>query len=167
MSIALKLLLWLVAIEANVYADRKGRKPGKTDWASYLVMFILRCIAAILHAALFIPGQWMGTDFANRVWLHLWLPVVIFQATSFWLLFDVQLNLINHFRDEKFGESRKLTWKIIFYYDRKEGDSGKLERWFRDIGPTWGPRLYILAKLLALAACIYSVVLIYARYSLL
>jgi len=52
MILTLKLLLWLIPIALNVWIDRNGRKPN------YLLMFILRGFAAILHGILFNPHKY-------------------------------------------------------------------------------------------------------------
>jgi len=126
--ITLKLLLWLLPIGANIYADRKGRKPN------YIQMFVIRGMAAIAHGILFNPhNMW---DYA---------PVFVFQITSFWILFEIGLNIV--------------TKKPILYYDRKEGDSGTIDRFFK-----WaGPGAHLVAKLAALVLCILSIIVIYNR----
>jgi hypothetical protein len=137
MITTLKLLLWLIPIGANVWADRTGRKPN------YLLMFILRGMAWILHMALWVPGDWAGTDFEHWVWLKLILWPTIFDLTSFWILFELGLNAFRH--------------KGPLYYDHKEGDSGWIDRLFKWAGPKW----HTAAKLLALAAMILAITRIY------
>lgn len=128
MTIAFKLLLWLIPIGLNVYADKDGRKPN------YLLMFVLRGIAAILHGVLFNP-QNMGD----------YWPVLLFQVTSFWLIFEIALNIVRG--------------REIFYYDMKEKDSGWLDRFFALTGPFW----HFFAKLVTFALLIWSIILIYKR----
>ncbi len=119
------LTLWLLPISGNIYLDRKGRKPF------YLAMFIIRGIAAICHGVLFNPQN--TADY---------LPVFIFQVTSFWLLFELGLNI--------------LQKRPLLYYDRKEGDSGWIDRFFAFVGPTW----HAVAKFCALIVCILSIIYI-------
>lgn len=128
MTIAFKLLLWLIPIGLNVYADKDGRKPN------YLMMFVLRGMAAILHGVLFNP-QNMGD----------YWPVLLFQVTSFWLIFEIALNIVRG--------------REVFYYDTKEKDSGWLDRLFAWAGPFW----HFFAKLVTFALLIWSIILIYKR----
>lgn len=122
----LLLLLWLIPIAANVYVDRKGRKPN------YVIMFILRGMVAIGHGILFNP---------QNMWDY--VPVFIFQVTSFWLIFEIALNIVRG--------------KDILYYDRSEGDSGIIDRFFKWTGPT----AHFFAKLAALILCFLAVIKIY------
>jgi len=122
------LLLWLIPIAANVWADANGRKP------IYLVMFILRGMAAILHGVLFDPHT-----------LQDYFPVFIFQVTSFWLLFEIALNIV-----------RK---KPILYYDTTEHDSGWIDKFFS----LTGREFHFFCKLLALIILVFSIIIIYSR----
>jgi hypothetical protein len=128
MITTLFLLLWLIPIAVNIYTDRKGRKPN------YLQMFIIRGMAAILHGILFNPHNMLD-----------YLPVFIFQVTSFWVLFEIGLNII-----------RK---KPLLYYDQKELDSGILDRFFAKRGTT----IHLIAKIVAVLLCILSVIVIYNK----
>lgn len=127
--ITLKLLLWLIPIGLNIYADKDGRKPD------YLMMFILRGLAAIIHAVSFDPR--VGQDY---------FIIFIFQITSYWILFDLGLNIVRG--------------REILYYDRKERDSGWIERFFDSMGPVF----YLVAKVLALIACVLAIIAIYYRF---
>lgn len=153
LPLIIKLLLWLPVIEANVWADATGRKPN------YALMFVLRGMAWIFHMVLWVPGDWAGTDFSNGVWLGLIGAPTVFDITSFWLLFEVQLNIIRTLR-----EKQKLTWSLLLYYDHKEGDSGWIDKFFKWLGPKWGPRLHTTAKVLCLILCILSIINLYTRY---
>lgn len=124
--ITLFLSLWAIVPAANVYADRNGRKPN------YIIMFILRGAAAILHAILFNPQNTID-----------WLPILIFQVTSFWILFELGLNMVRG--------------NPLLYYDNFEGDSGILDRFFKWAGPT----AHFVAKLAALILCVLSGIVIY------
>lgn len=122
------LLLWLIPIAGNVYLDRKGRKP------IYLVMFVMRGMAAILHGVLFRPENFSE-----------YLPILIFQVTSFWLIFEAALNLVRG--------------KELLYYDTTEHDSGYIDEFF-----TWaGKPAHTIAKVCTLFLCILSIVVIYMR----
>ncbi len=122
------LLLWLIPIAANVYMDRKGRKPN------YIQMFLLRGMAAILHAILFNPHN-----------VYDWLPILIFQVTSFWLIFEIALNLVRG--------------KHFLYYDHLEGDSGYIDRFF-----AWaGEKFHAVCKMLCFAVMVWSIIVILHR----
>ncbi len=132
MMIFLKLILWLLAIGANIIADKDGRKPN------YILMFILRAIAAILHGALFITES-------NSYWWQ-WWPVLLYQVTSFWLFFELGLNLIQH--------------RPPLYYDHKEGDSGWIDRFFK-----WaGYSAHLAAKIICFLFLIFSIWKIYQTF---
>lgn len=137
------LLLWLIPIAVNVYLDRNGRKPD------YLQMFILRGIAAILHGVLL---DIVCDVFPENLWSYsvwqlflIWLPLLLFQATSFWILFELALNIV-----------RK---RELFYYDRKEDDSG----WIDQIFDVLGNGAHLIAKVIALTICVLSIMVIYSR----
>ena len=126
--ITIFLLLWLLPIAGNVYIDRTGRKPN------YLIMFILRGMAAILHGILFNPHN-----------LYDYLPIFIFQITSFWIFFELGLNLV-----------RGKHW---LYYDKIEKDSGVIDRFF-----AWaGVKAHGIAKILCFVVMVLSIVVIYSR----
>lgn len=129
-----KLLLWLIPIAINVYVDRKGRVPF------YLLVNIARGIAAILHGTLMLTGV-DYTPWTMAWWelILLWLPIFTFQMTSFWLLFDLGINIVQ----------KKSS---LLYRDTKEGNSGWIERFFKD-KPDW---TYYTAKAAALVLLIIS-----------
>jgi hypothetical protein len=134
MIIALKLLSWLLVIGGNVYLDRKGRKPH------YLIMFLARGFCAIVHGSLlFTPNNWK--DYA---------PVFVFQITSFWLFFELALNIV-----------RKNP---LLYYDKKENDSGWIDGFFywlyRKLESDF---LHTYAKALAFVLMVISIIVIYYR----
>lgn len=144
--IAFFLSLWALVPSVNAWLDRKGAKRH------YLLVNIIRGIAAVLHGALFFP-----TDFlfhGRHVWDLSWgellailVPIVVFHLTSFWILFELQLNAY-----------RKKPWD---YYDRKEKDSGWIDRFF-----AWaGPVAHKIAKGLALILCILAIITIYHQRS--
>jgi hypothetical protein len=132
-----KLLLWLIPIALNVWADRKGRKPN------YALMAVLRGGAAILHGVLIIPMDDPQWTMSGWELLMLWLPYFTFHATSFWILFELSLNILQK-RDP-------------LYYDQKEKDSGWIDKFFAWAGPRW----HAVAKFVALEVCIYCLYLIY------
>lgn len=75
----LKLLPWIAFIIGHAFFDFYKIKGN--DKPIYLQSFIIRGIAAILHALLFDPQNTID-----------WLPVLLFQVTSFWIIFPLLLN---------------------------------------------------------------------------
>lgn len=123
-----KLFVWVIVIAINVWFASKRQKPN------YLVQGGLRGMASILHGALFISSQ--------DQW-PLYLVLVIFQTTSFWIIFEIWLNII-------WGEK-------LMYYDTKELDSGWIDRFF-----AWaGPGFHFAAKVGALIIMVLSIIVIY------
>ena len=135
------LLLWLIPIGVNVYMDRNGRKPD------YLKMFVLRGIAAIVHGVLFdiVVGYLPDNLHTYSVWglFVLWLPLLTFQVTSFWIIFELALNRV-----------RGREW---LYFDRKERDSG----WVDQIFDALGNGAHLAAKIAALILLILSTISLY------
>lgn len=136
--LTLAIFIWLIAPVFNAWYDRKGRKPF------YLVVNIFRGMAAILHGSLFIHHY-------ENYWYD-WWPVLLYQFTSFWIVFDL---LINWFQKRK-----DYPWpKWVFYFDQRERDSGWTDKFF-----AWaGKRAYIATKIVALVLCIIAIILIYDR----
>ncbi len=137
------LFLWMIPIAANVYADRNGRKPN------YLQMFVIRGMAAICHAVLLDVA--VGY-FPENLWaysaldmLGMWAPVLLFQMTSFWLVFELALNIV-----------RGREW---LYFDRKEHDSGWVDKFFDALGNG----AHLAAKIAALVVCVLSIIVIYHK----
>lgn len=126
----LLLLTWFIPIFINAWMDRKGAKRD------YVVVFIFRGIAAILHAVLVqVTGSYY--DVAD------YLPLFIFQVTSFWIFFEL---ILNYLRDNP-----------AFYYDRREKDSGWIDRFFTWAGPGW----HLVAKAMCFIVMVLSVIVIY------
>jgi hypothetical protein len=123
------LLLWLIPIGINIWVDRNGDKPN------YLMVFVLRAIASIVHMVFF--------DVRNGLDI---IPLFIFQITSFWILFEIGLNLV---RDRPF-----------LYFDRTENDSGWIDEIFDFLGTT----AHAVAKAAALTACVLAIIAIYERF---
>lgn len=128
MNLAFLLSLWLIPIAANVYMDRNGRKPN------YLAMFCARGFFAIVHAILFNPHNFFD-----------WWPILLFQVTSFWILFELALNIV-----------RK---KPLLYFDTVEHDSGLIDRVFSKLGITF----HAFAKVLCFAVMVLSIAVLYHR----
>jgi len=140
--IALKLLIWLIPITFNVWTDRKGRKPD------YLVMFILRGCAAILYLGWVWDAQGgyhLIDDVVNLT------PLVMFMVTSWWIFFEVGLNVVR-------GRVKQLGfWKGLLYFDIVEKDSGWIDRFFAKYN-----KLHTPTKLFALLIMLISIYTIYA-----
>jgi len=137
--ILIKLLTWLLIPSANAYLDRNGAKRN------YLQVFIVRAIVAIVHGAWMLPTDFYYSD-ANALQLLLvWAPYLIFQITSYWIFFELQLNIY-----------RK---RALLYYDTKEKDSGWIDEFF-----AWaGREVHFVAKVMALVVMALSIISIYER----
>ena len=106
------LLVWIVAILAEAYRNYYIIEIKKSR-PNYLQSFVMRGMAAILHGVLFDP-QNMGD----------YWPVLLFQVTSFWLLFDLSLNFLRHKPVLYIGKSsgwidRFFTWigsENVYFY---------------------------------------------------
>jgi hypothetical protein len=141
MILTLKLLLWLVPIALNVWADAKGRKPN------YGMMFALRGFIAVTYQFFIVPPDMMPWTLSGWQLVMVWLPIMLFQTTSFWIIFELSLNIIQK-RDN------------LLYYDIKEKDSGYIDRFFAWAGPTW----HAVAKGLAFIVMVLSIAVILANY---
>lgn len=129
----LLLLVWFIPIFINAWLDRKGEKRN------YIVVFIARAWAAILHGILMQVQKPFYDAWPDYV------PVFIFQVTSFWIFFEL---ILNYLRNDP-----------AFYYDQKEGDSGWIDRFFKWAGPTW----HYIAKGLCFIVMILSAIVVYHR----
>lgn len=125
------LLIWIVAILSETYRNYYIIEIKKSR-PNYLQSFVLRGMAAILHGILFNPHN-MGD----------YLPVLIFQVTSFWLLFEVSLNYLRH--------------KPLLYYGET---SGWIDRAFTWMGSL---NFHFYCKVLAALVCLFSIIIIYKR----
>lgn len=137
------LFLWLIPIAVNVYADRNGRKPN------YGMMFVLRGMAALSHAVIF---DIVCNYFPDNLHLYshwqlflIFLPLLLFYTTSFWIIFELALNMVRG--------------RELLYFDRKERDSG----WIDKIFDALGNGAHLVAKILALVLCVLSIMVIYGR----
>lgn len=84
---ALYLIIWFGFIAGEAYRNYYIIEKSKSR-PNYLQSFVLRGMAAILQGVLFNPQNMAD-----------YLPVFIFQVSSFWLLFDV---LLNYMRQKPF-----------------------------------------------------------------
>lgn len=128
MITTLKLLLWILYIAIDVWTNyaiiekMKGRP-------NYLLMNIIRGGAFILYGAF----VW---DFQAAIW---YLNVFVFCVTSFWLLFDLSLNVARN--------------KHPLYIGAESG--------FIDRFGVKNQGIYYFAKLCALIILILSIINIY------
>ena len=137
--IILKLLTWLLVIAGNVYADRNRRKPN------YLLVNCMRGALMIVHAVFVLPYPDYRCDYQCMSWyepLVPYMPIFLFQLTSYWVFFPLALNLV-------WGEH----W---LYYDIKEKDSGWVDMLFAWAG--W--KAHLLSKILAFIVMVLCVVVI-------
>lgn len=149
MTILFLLILWCpLAIGAFNYWDYKVTKDGGKP--SYLIYFLVRAGAAILHGSLMLIV--LEDDHTNygdlSAWqlLALWAPYLSFQVTTFWIQYEITRNI--------------WTNQAWLYYDQYEKDSGIIDRFFAWTGPTF----HAMAKLFALAVAVLCVILIYSRH---
>lgn len=117
------ILTYLIVPILNAWFDRKGPKRF------YLVVNILRAISMIVHASLVMQAQGGYLVFDYNALRN--YAIFGFYLTSYWLVFEIVLNFLRN--------------KPLLYYDRKEGDSGYIDRFF-----TKYPKLHLPAKILAL-----------------
>jgi len=137
------LFLWLIPIAVNVYVDREGHKPN------YMIVFIIRGMAAILHGIIldvccdyFPENLW---QFSVLELIGIYAPIFLFQATSFWIFFELALN--------------SILRREPFYFDRKERDSG----WIDKIFDSLGTGAHLTAKVCAFIVMILSIITIYSH----
>lgn len=126
--IALKLLIWFVFIFAHAYRDHwlisiKNKHP--IYWKSFL---FIRLPIGISYLFLW---SWHN-------WIHKF-NYILFECTSFWLMFPLILN--------------KMRGEVPFYLGKSSG-------WF-DEHFIKHPVQFRIALVLALALCILSVIVIY------
>lgn len=143
----LKILVWIFgAIGLNIYLDRNGTKRN------YAVVFAIRGIAAILH------GIWILSEKMDKIFdygaassvelLKIWAPILSFQISSYWIFFELGLNIVTH-------------KPSLLYYDHQEGDSGYIDRFFM-----WsGPIVHALAKLIVLIILVLSTINLINNYA--
>lgn len=141
MILLLKLSIWFLVIFANFWHDRKGAK----NW--YLAVFGIRGFASVAHMFFIVPPNLMPWTLSGLDLLIVWLPMFIFQVTSFWIFFELWLNIYQK--------------RTLLYFDTKEKDSGWIDRFFAWAGHTW----HAIAKLMALILLVLSIIAIYGQHS--
>lgn len=142
--ITIKLLTWFVVIIAFIIIDRKITKGGGKP--NYIQYFIGRGFAAILHGAWILPtGPIPAWEMTAWELLISWLPYLLFQVCSFWIVYEIGRNI--------------WTKKPLLYYDQKENDSGIIDRFFAWTGPVF----HAIVKVAALVIMILSIITIYTN----
>jgi hypothetical protein len=121
---ALKLTGWLALILVNVYIDWRLIKSGKG--VNHVIETVIRIGAGLLYAGLAFSVR---RPDEHAQW------VALFEITSFWLLFELLLNL-----------ARGLKPLCL-------GDTAKSDRWFKKNFP-----VYIGLKGFALALFLVSLI---------
>lgn len=102
------IIIWfafiMLEVARNFWMIQKGDKPN------YLQSFILRGMAAIGHGILYNPAD-----------PREWLPLLIFQVASFYLIFDFVLNLLRGKHFDYQGKTSGWLDKLPkqFYYALK------------------------------------------------
>lgn len=124
----LKLLPWIAFIIGHAFFDFYRIK--KDDKPIYLQSFIVRGMVAIAHALLFNPQNVID-----------WLPVLIFQCSSFWIIFPLLLN----------GLRRKPALYV-------GAQSGWTDAYFLN-----HPVNQVIAKFAALVVMVLSTIVIYQK----
>lgn len=144
LTFIIALITWIMVIGVNVYLDRNGAKRN------YLQVNTVRFMALIFHSIIFFKlsgGNFYKEDIQRNT------PILMYYFTSFWLLFDIGLNLVRGRIKEQGG-----FWKGLLYRDTKEKDSG----WIEKIFVKWDFGYYFL-KFLAFLGFILSIILIYVN----
>ena len=102
----LKLLIWFAFIFIHAWHDYK-QITDENERPNYLLSFTVRGFVAILHAILFDPHNFLD-----------WLPVLIFQVTSFYLFFPI---LLNSFRKKEiFYVGQHSGYLDSYFYKHRE-----------------------------------------------
>lgn len=134
-------VMWLIPIGVNIYIDKDGKKPN------YFLVFIFRAVAAIAHGIVYdlffdyFPTEWSSYNYIETFLIY--APILFFQVTSFWILFELGLNIVRG--------------RELLYFDRKENDSG----WIDQIFDVLGNGAHLIAKIFALIICILSIMSLY------
>lgn len=127
----LKLFSWFAVILIRVLMDRKGRK-----YSTYLPIWIALGALSIAHGAL-MDIEYREDYFGGGYIPWTFFPLVIWQMCSYWIFFELGINLfMKRIKEHGF-------WKGLLYFDQKEGDSGNIDRFFAKY-----PKLHTPAKII-------------------
>lgn len=112
MSTDAKLLLWIffiiVMMGYNYWViERRNKKPD------YKKQFVIKGIAAIIHAVYLTPEWTWSVD----LWRE-WAPILFFQITSYWVIFNPSLNF---FRNNGFWDLGKYSGWIDPFFIKRPG----------------------------------------------
>lgn len=124
----LKLLPWIAFIIGDALYDFWEIKKGQRPW--YFNEWFIRAMAALAHAFLWLPNNTIE-----------WLPIVIWQVSIFWIVFDLFLN----------GLRRKPALYVGL-------NSGWFDPYFAE-----HPINHVIAKVMALALMVLSTIVIYHK----
>lgn len=124
----LLLVLWQFIPFGNAQWDKNGRKPN------YAQMFILRGMALVIYLCLWTKDPKDG-------WLVFW--VSMYAIASYWVTFEILLNVYRN--------------RPLLYFDRIEGDSGVIDRFFAKKHVLW----HAGAKVAAVVIVVFSIIRIY------
>lgn len=138
----LLLSTWFIPIVFNAWFDHKRVN------IDYLIVFFFRGIAAILHAIIYQIPESFG--YGEELFWQI-APLFVFQTTSFWIFFELFLNIFRH--------RRSLDYNGLLYFDRKENNSGWIDRWFSK-RPLW---VHSTAKIMCFVLMVLSIIVIYYR----
>lgn len=140
----LLLSTWFIPIFINAWLDRKGAKR------IYWQVNGMRVIAMIIHAG---PIMQMLEEYSFD-WPELayeLVPILVFQVTSFWSFFELTLNYLQG--------RRGWNHDGLLYFDRKEKDSGWIDRFFSK-KPLW---FHTLCKIACFVVMVLYIIVIYYR----
>lgn len=134
LSTTVRLLIWASVIAVFIYRDKDGRKPNY-DWE-----YFIRALAGLIYLFVWVDPK--NPDYNLLFWL------VTFEMTSFWIVFELALNII-----------RKRPW---LHYDYVELDSGGIDWVFAKIySKTKTHAFHVLVKILVFITMILSITKIY------
>lgn len=104
------MIIWLLFILAEVYRNYYMIEKQKSS-PNYGISFVLRAMAAIAHGIymdvrydIYPDNMWDYTYWESVLIL---LPLLIFQTTTFYLLFDP---LLNYTRKKPFNDIGEANW---------------------------------------------------------
>lgn len=133
MILTLGIIIWLVGIYVNAKVDAKLIKKKGIDLEGHIVETIVRCMIGI---------GW-GVIFINPSNMRDYWPAFIFQATSFWILFELWLNYL-------------IGKEWLFY-----GKTSLIDRFFQ-----WtGPEVHFICKVIAVVLMGFSIYWMFLLHS--
>lgn len=135
LSTTVRLLIWGGPLAFFIYRDRNGRKP------IYEFEIFLRAMFGLAYLFVWVDPK--NPDYNLLFWL------IVFEFTSFWIFFELVLNII-----------RKRPW---LHYDYVELDSGRIDRGFAWLYRKFKTHLFHhIAKMICFIILILAIIRIYA-----